>query len=176
MTHDDLTDDPESHLEGLGERFHAALDARRNHDVDGAAEILRGILKVEPRLGEPHLELASILLASGQLDDAEEHAREAARILEAGGQWIDDLPDNVVLSLAWSTLAEVLRQQADADEVVFGDPEVWRALMEESKTAFATAARLDPSNDNAQGWSFGLSLGADDEALADEEILGENDD
>ena len=48
----------DTHLEGLGERFYRALELARGRELDGAADLLSGILKVEPRLGEPHLELA----------------------------------------------------------------------------------------------------------------------
>jgi len=150
-------DRPES-LDDLGARFLQALDARRRGDVDGAAELLRGVLKVEPRLPEPHMELAHILLETGQLDEAEEHAREAIRHLEAGGQWTDDLPESVVLGMAWDILGEVLRRIADSDEVVFGDPARFESLMKEARAAFDRAAQIDPTNDHAGGWSRDFEL------------------
>lgn len=143
----------DAHLDGLGERFYRALDLARDRDLDGAADLLSGILKIEPRLGEPHLELARILAETGQLDEAEAHAREAVRILESGGQWVDDLPEPVLQSLAHGLLGEVLRRRADSDEVVFGDPKSWESLMKEAKAAFARASELDPTNTGAQAWS-----------------------
>lgn len=152
----DFLDEDESHLEGLDQRFLDALELRRRGDVDGASELLRSILGVEPRLAEPRMELASMLIEAGQLEEAEAEAREAARILDAGGQWTVDVEPDVLRSLAWNMLAEALRRQADQDEVVFGDPARWTALMDESKAAFATAARLDPTNLHARDWSFGM--------------------
>lgn len=149
-------DSPESHLEGLGQRFLLAMAARDKNDLDAAAELLRSVLRVEPRLGEPQMELARILLETEQLDEAEEHAREAVRIFEGGGQWTDDLPENVVLSMAWDLLGEILRSKADSDEVVFGDPGRFEGLMTEAKAAFLAAVRLDPTNEHAATWAFGF--------------------
>jgi tetratricopeptide (TPR) repeat protein len=144
---------PEAHLDGLGERFEGALALKERRDFDAAAEALRGILRVEPRLAEPRLELARILLDTGQPELAEEEAREAVRILEGGGQWIDVLPEAVVLSLAFDLLGESIRLQADSDEVVFGDPAVWQARLAEAHQAYARAAALDPSNEHAVWWA-----------------------
>jgi tetratricopeptide (TPR) repeat protein len=145
--------EPETHLDGMGERLYLALRLREKQEVDKAAEVLRGILKVEPRLAEPRMELARILLDTGQLDEARTQAEEAVRILETGGQWIDDLPENVVLSLGFDLLGEIIRRQADVDEVVFGDPETWRALVQASDAAFGRAAELDPENEHARYWA-----------------------
>lgn len=166
---------PETHLDGLGERFELAMYVVRRGDVDQAAELLRGILKTEPRLAEPRLELARILLETDQLEEAATQAEEAARILESGGQWIDTLPEQVVSSLAWDLHGEALRRQADRDEVVFGDPEAWRTLVEQSRTSFAKAAALDPENAHAHWWAGGtdaelLPPGAEDED-DDQDIL-----
>jgi tetratricopeptide (TPR) repeat protein len=146
----------ESHLEGLDKRLLDALEARRKGDVDAASELLRSILSVEPRLAEPRLELASMLIEAEQLEEAEAEAREAARLLDLGGQWTQDVEPGVLRSLAWNLLAESLRRQADQDEVVFGDPERWTALMQESREAFQKAASLDPTNEHAGHWALGM--------------------
>ena len=52
--------DDDRAVQALEKRFEEALEARRRGDVDDAAELLRGILKVEPRLAEPRLELAHL--------------------------------------------------------------------------------------------------------------------
>lgn len=161
--------DPEDErIQALGPRFLDALRAAEARDVDAASEILRGILKVEPRLAEPHMELARVLLDTGQLDEAEEHAREALRLLESGGQWTDDLPEDVLLSLAADLLGEILRQRADADEIVFGDAETWKALVDESMALFRRAHALDPNNEHAAAMVLGLvSAGSANEADGD---------
>ena len=152
---DSVFDADEAHLDGLGEQLFAALRLREKNQVDKAAEVLRGILKVEPRLAEPRLELSRILLDTGQLEEARSQAEEATRILETGGQWTEEIPENVLSSMAYGLLGEIIRRQADADEVVFGEPEEWRALLNASEAAFKRAAELDPDNDHADYWSGG---------------------
>jgi tetratricopeptide (TPR) repeat protein len=165
-------DEPEGHLEGLTALFLQALEARREGDVDKAGRLLRALLHKEPRLAEPHLELASLLLDTERPEEALEHAREAVRILDQGGQWTDDLPPHVLRALAWDTLGEALRQTADQDEVVFGDADRWQALMAEARMAFRTAAELDPENEHAQWSAFGM--GPAPEAADVEEPEGED--
>lgn len=140
---------PEGHLPDLGPRFFAALQLRVDGKVDEAMELFRDILVKEPRLAEPRLELGRIYLELGHLPEAEAEAREAIRILDAGGQWTDDLPENVVLGLAWSLLGEALKERAASDEVVFGEPEVFRELLAQSRAAFAKAAELDPTDNSS---------------------------
>lgn len=147
-----------THLDGLDQRFLAALAARRQGDLDSAAELLLSILKVEPRLAEPHLELASILLDTDQVTEAELHADEAVRLLESGPPWTDDLPAPVLKSLAWGMLGEALRRQADSDAVVFGDPREFELLMGRARSAFSKAAALDPENAHADHWRFNLGV------------------
>ncbi len=156
------TDEPshisgdEEHLAPLANRFLSALERRRVGQIDRAADDLRAILKVEPRLAEPHLELASIHLSLEQPERGVEHAREGVRLLESGSRWNEDLPENVVLSLAHNLLGEALRQVADQDSIVFGDPERWKSLMDEARAAFRKAANLDPSNQHASWSAFGF--------------------
>lgn len=154
MALDEIEQAEQLRMTGLQARFQQALLARQKDDVDGAAELLRSILAAEPRLAEPRMELAHILLNTGQHDEAEEHAREAVRTLEAGGQWTDDLDEDVMLSLAYTTLGEVLRQKADTDDIIFGDPAAFKALQSESRTLFLKASALDPENQHAVYWGF----------------------
>lgn len=146
----------ETHLAGLADRFDEAMAARRAADVDRAKELLRGILKDEPRLPEPHIELAGLLLDVEQPEEALEHAREAVRLLGAGAVWTEAIPANVLLGLAWDTLGECLKQVADQDSVVFGPEDRWRALMEEARFAFARAVEHDPNNEHADWGAFGM--------------------
>ena len=155
---EDLLRGDEGHLAGLGEIFLQAMDFRRKGDVDRASDLLRIILRREPRLPEPHLELAHIFLEMNRLDEAESEGREALRLLLAGGQWIEDIAEDVLKSLAHALVGEVLRRRTEQDEVVFGDPEAFRSLLAQSRKHFAEASRLDPENDHAGYHDFFLGL------------------
>ncbi len=155
---DDPNDPEDQELDALGKRFLAALASRERGDLDAAEDELRAILRVEPRLPEPHMELARVLLDTDRLSEAEDHAREALGYLEAGGQWTDDLPDHVVQALCHALLAEVLRRRVDEDDVIFGDPAQFRRLVEEAKTHFAKAAELDPRDEYASYYAFFLGM------------------
>jgi len=154
-----MDDSEQAVLEGLQTRFLQALEARRSNDIDGAAELLRGILVVEPRLAEPRIELSQVLLGANQPSEAEEQLREAIRILETGGQWVDDVEEDTLLSIAYGSLGEALRRQADSDEVVFGDPRIFENLTCQARAAFDKAAALDKDNTHAWYWSHDINSG-----------------
>ena len=146
----------------LGPRFLQAIACMQRGENDRATQILRAILSVEPRLAEPRMEIARILLDGGQLREALGEAEEALRLLEAGGQWLEDLPEPVVLGLAHGLLAEILRQIADSDDVVFGDPKAFQALTRRSRRHFARAASLDPENHHASYHAFFMGVGQEE--------------
>lgn len=151
--------DPEEVLlDELGQRFLRALADKDAGKIDRAEEELRAILMVEPRLGEPRMELARIFLDSDRLSDAEDHAREAVETLEGHGTWTDELPKNVVLGLAHGLLAEVLRRRADEDDVIFGDATEFHALVAEAKKHFERAAELDPADEYASWHAYFLGV------------------
>lgn len=145
----DSDDHEKRALDELGRRFLGALAHKEAGRLDQAEDGLRAILRQEPRLAEPRLELARILLDTDRLEEAEDHAREALDVLVNGGQWTDDLPENVVQALAHATLAELLRRKADEDDVIFGDPDAFKAIVREAKEHFAKAAALDPRDEYA---------------------------
>ena len=153
-----LDDQENEELEALGRRFLAALAARQAGDIDTAEDELRAVIRAEPRLAEPHMELARILLDTDRLQPAEDHAREAMAHLQAGGQWTDELSENVVQALSHALLAEILRRRVDEDDVIFGDPDTFKALVEESKTHFAKAAELDPRDEYSSYHAFFLGV------------------
>ena len=161
MTDEHDFEGDEQHLDGLGPQFISGLKSFESGDVDGAAETFRRILKIEPRLAEPRIELGRILLETGQLQESEAEFREAIRILEGGGIWIDSLGENQVKSIAFGLLAETLRRLAETDEVVFGDPDEWRSIVDQSHAAFRKARELDPENAHADYWAGGLDVDAD---------------
>ncbi len=90
----------------------------------------------------------------GHLEEAEHQTREALVVFLAGGQWVDDISEEQMLSVAHGQLAEVLRRRADCDEVLFGDPGVFKGLVAEYKQHFDEAARLDPDNAHAGYFAF----------------------
>ncbi len=153
-------DRDEEHLSGLDQQFMDGLKRMEAGDIDAAAETFRRILTVEPRLAEPRIELSRILMETAQLGEAEAEIREAIRILENGGQWIDGLAENQVLSVAYGLLAETLRVVSEGDELVFGDPDTWRNVVEEAHAAFRKARELDPENAHADYWAGGLDIDA----------------
>ena len=142
-------DGEDSHLEALQDQFMVGLECTQAGHIDRAAELFRNILKMEPRLAEPRMELARLLLDTGQIDEASEQLAEAISVLEKGGQWIDQIPENTVLSAAYALLGESFQRQANVDSIVFGHPEQWKRLMEKAKAAFARAKTLDPENTEA---------------------------
>jgi tetratricopeptide (TPR) repeat protein len=155
----------ERHLAELGPRFVEAMRLRERGRLDEATEALQGILRAEPRLAEPRMELARVWLETGRLEDAEAEAREALRVLEAGGQWTDELAEHVVLALAWALLGEILRERASTDEVVFGPEDDFRELIEQSRAAFSRAHALDPTDTHA---GLGAREPDDEDALPQE--------
>lgn len=150
---DDFPDET-SALQSLEADFIRGISEKDAGDFDRAEKTFRSILKTEPRLAEPRMELARILLETERVSDAEAHAREALTHLESGGQWTDDLPENVVLAIANALVAEALRRRADQDEILFGDPEVFKQMVADSKHHFAKACELDPSDETSSYYAF----------------------
>ncbi|MCB9669314.1 MAG: tetratricopeptide repeat protein [Alphaproteobacteria bacterium] len=141
-------------LDALGERYLLAVERVSTGDLDRAEDLLRDILRQEPRLAEPNLTLGRLLLDTQRLEPAEEHTRTALAILQDEGQWTEEVPEDVVLSIAHAQLAEILRLRADEDDVIFGDPETFHAIVRESKEHFQKAADLDPSDATSSYYAF----------------------
>lgn len=159
MSDSDTTQPQEdNHLAALEPRFLAALARKDSGDLDGAEDELRAILKLEPRLAEPHIELARVLLDTDRLQEAEAHVREGIGHLEVAGPWTEEVGEAVILALANALLAEILRRRADEDDVIFGEPERFHAIVRESRERFRRAAELDPSDEYASYHSFFLGV------------------
>ncbi len=148
----------EAHTRDLEAPFLKALKARRDGKIDRAMDLLKEVIRGEPRLPEPHLELAHIHLEAERFVLAEEEAREGLKWLEQGGRWVEDLPNNVVLSHAHDLLGQILQDRAATDEVVFGEPEVFAELVKEAKAHFERARELDPKNEHANFNAFFMQL------------------
>ena len=109
----------EENLQQLEQEFLQAMSLRQAGNVTRAEEMLLTIIQQEPRLPEPHIELAHIYLLAGRRDDSLNHIQEAIQHLENGGQWLE-MEEGVLLSLAYTIQGEVYQTMADQDDVVFG--------------------------------------------------------
>lgn len=140
------------HLEAF---FLKAMEFRQNGQVEKAEKTLLALLREEPRLSEPHLELAHIYLAADKLEDALSHIASAIEGLENGGQWLD-IDENELLSMAYTIRGEIYRTMADQDDMIFGDQAKWNELIQLAKTSFQYAAQLDPEkiDKHAKEWGY----------------------
>ncbi len=150
--------DDQAMLQRLGVIFMEAMVMLQAGGVARGMELLQLIVRREPRLPEPHLELARIHYDAGRLDEAEVEAREGMAHLQRGGQWVDEISEDELQSLAHGLLGEILRARLDTDAVVFGGESLYRALLDDSRFHFKEATRLDPRNDHAGHHAFFLGL------------------
>jgi len=146
MAEFDILPHESDQLEQLGKDFMAALALKESGQVNASYDALTEILKKEPRLAEPRMELARLLLDTDRVEEALEHARHALGDLNNHGQWIDDIPENTIKALSHALVAEALRRRIDEDDLIFGDPEEFTKALNESREHFAKAAELDPSD------------------------------
>ena len=142
ITEDVLAQAESAEIEPMQALFTAAMEQRQAGNTRKAEACLLEIVKKEPRLPEPHLELAHIYHSQELLDDARTHIEQAVQYLENGGQWLD-LPEDEILSMAYLIQGEIYRSMADQDEVVFGEQEVYIELVNRAKNAFKKANALD---------------------------------
>ena len=131
-----------SEIEPMQALFMAAMEHRQHSNPKKAEACLLEIVKKEPRLPEPHLELAHIYCAQEQFEDARIHIEQSVQYLENGGQWLE-LPENEILAMAYLIQGEIYRSLADLDEVVFGDQSVYIEYVNRAKNAFKKANMVD---------------------------------
>lgn len=141
-----------ANIQQLESHFLRAMSLRQAGQSQPALKILLAILAEEPRLPEPHLEIAHIYYAMDQLEDARTHVEQAVQQLENGGQWLE-IPEADILSIAYILQGEIYRSLADQDEIVLGDPAQFEALINRAKNAFNKAKLIDPANAEAVGHS-----------------------
>ena len=139
-------------LKQLEFKFLEAIKADQENNLDKAQQLYLGILKVEPRLVEPNLELANIAIRRSQYEEAQTFAEEAVRLCGLQGHWLENFTDNQLLCMAYSLLGESLRMQAQNDDIVFHQPERFTELIKQAKDAYQKAVEADPSNEFAQHW------------------------
>ena len=141
--------------EDLQELWLAAVSARQEGDDDQARKHLREIVRKEPRLAEPHLELGHMAIEADDLAEAETHVRLALEQLERGNQWVDDLPADQLLSFAHNLLGEVLVARADPLSTSVNQQE-FEELWNQAADAFSRALELDPENPDAKRNAFSV--------------------
>ena len=125
-----------------------AMEARDKNLDEEAAQLFHSILKEEPRLAEPRLELAHLEIDRDHLEEAEEQVRMALEILKNGGQWVDDVEPDALLSFAWNMLGEVLFRRGE-ELAVSPDRERFERIWNEAAAAFTKALELDAENRDA---------------------------
>lgn len=153
----DLLTGPEDALRALEGRFLEACALAREGKAEEALNAFSAVLRIEPRLAEPRMERARLLLEGGSPEDAEAEVREAIRLLEAGGAWLEDPPEEVLLGMAYALLGEAILRRADTDDMVHGSPGPLAALHGEAADAFRRAVMLDPGNEHARFHAFHLA-------------------
>jgi tetratricopeptide (TPR) repeat protein len=146
----DPTAAPEPRLPELARTMTLALKLRADGRNDDAKKLLKEILAVEPRLAEPRLELAWIAAAKEDWEEAEEQARLAVEILEAGGQWSDDLDPDQMLSFALTLLGEVIVRPLEEGDLFLVDRAEFTEQWNEAAELFARAVKLDEENEDAR--------------------------
>ncbi len=137
-------------IEPMQALFIAAMEHRQQGQTKKAEICLLEIVRKEPRLPEPHLELAHIYFSIEQLDDARSHIEQAVQYLENGGQWLE-VPEKELLSMAYLIQGSIYRNLADQDEIVFGEQKTYIEYINRAKNAFNKANLLDPSNKEITG-------------------------
>lgn len=135
----------------LAEIFDYAMTLRQDGESEEAEKQLRGILETEPRLAEPRLELAHVALDRDDFEEAEEQARYAVSLLEAGGQWTREIDPPVLLAYAYNLLGEVLIASLEATEETVENRKAYVQAWNEAAGLFQKAAEHDGDDDRIAG-------------------------
>lgn len=137
-------------LEALALRMKQAVELRQAGKDGDASRLLKDILKEEPRLAEPRLELAHISAMEEDWGEAQAQARLAVRTLRAGGQWTMDVEAGVLLAFALNLLGEVLVRPLEAGDLFLVDRARFEKVWNEAAAFFEEAKQLDPANEDAR--------------------------
>ncbi len=139
------------------ERTFARAVAAHNEGLDEEAlKLFKQVLALEPRLPEPRLEVALILLRCGELEEADAQAREALAHLEKGWRALDTLSDDQLMAHGCNLLAEIIKERIATGEILHADPGILRKLWREAEQLVERAARLDPDNQDIMHNYFGF--------------------
>jgi tetratricopeptide (TPR) repeat protein len=147
--HDNI-DAPEDHLQSLVPLMEKALRLRSEGNEEQAVAVLRDILRVEPRLAEPRLELCHIAAGEGRHDEAEAQARMAVEALRGGGQWTADLEADEILSFALNLLGEVIVRALEEGDLLMTDRPQFVSRWNEASQFFRESLERDNSNRDAR--------------------------
>ncbi len=138
-----------AYLRELEHSFLEAMEAREAGRLDDAFKLIKSVIRVEPRLAEPRLELAAICAERGDWDEAAEQVREAIEAIERGWRWMDNYSDDELISFASNLLGEILVRAGTEGDVSRWEDESLQAMWEEARRCFRRALEADPSNQEA---------------------------
>lgn len=146
----DPLDQADPRLPELARTMARALKMRESGKDGEAMKLYRDVLAVEPRLAEPRLELAWLAAGRNDWQEAEEQARFAVEILEAGGQWTDDLSPESLLAFALTLLGEVVIRPLEEGDLFLVDQTAFTQKWNEAAALFDRAVELDGDNEDAR--------------------------
>ena len=131
-------------LAGLEPKMMEAMAARAEGKDDVAKTIFEEILKGEPRLAEPRLELAHMAALVEDWDEAQTQARLAVDILRRGGQWTEDVEPRVLLGFALNLLGELIVRPLEEGDLFLTDRARFQMTWNEAAAIFDEALEADP--------------------------------
>lgn len=140
----------QSVLDALTPKMQSALAFRQDGQDVRAEKLFREILRSEPRLAEPRLELAHLAAAREDWVEAQAQARIAVTTLMAGGQWTIDVEPGPLLSFAMNLLGETLVRSIEGGDLFLRDKDRFEAIWNEASVLFGQARKLDPTNEDAR--------------------------
>ncbi|MCP4867662.1 MAG: hypothetical protein GY898_02965 [Proteobacteria bacterium] len=140
----------QSVLDALTPKMQTALELRQNGQHDRAEKLFREILRSEPRLAEPRLELAHLAAGREDWGEAQDQARIAVTTLIAGGQWTMDVDPAPLLSFAMNLLGETLVRAIEGGDLFLRDKDKFESVWNEASVLFTEAKKLDPTNEDAR--------------------------
>lgn len=137
-------------LTALEPKMRLAMTAREQGNDSEARKLFEEILKEEPRLAEPRLELAHMAAVTEDWEEAQGHARLAVEILKRGGQWTQDVAAEVLLGFALNLLGELVVRPLEEGDLFLTDRPRFDTSWNEASTLFGLALAADPSNVDAR--------------------------
>ena len=137
-------------LEALEVKMRAALDARGAEDHAEAEKIYQAILRDEPRLAEPRLELSHMAAMREDWPEAQEQARTAVDCLRRGGAWTVDLKADELLSFSLNLLGEVMVRSVEEGDLFLTDRPRFVEIWNEANGYFLEAVELNAENEDAR--------------------------